>query len=157
MAKTTMGECMELRKLSESFYAQNTHLVEVLDKTNNSWTGGKTRGYGIVVVEVAGLKFGIPLRSNMNHRFGFITVSSEKKGLDYTKAVLLSKDEYISDAEFAIPTAEYIAIKDNTDDIAKEFNKFVNKYVRAAKNNDANVLNYYRYSTLKNYHVELGI
>lgn len=148
---------MELRKLSESFYAQNTHLVEVLDKTNNSWTGGKTRGYGIVVVEVAGLKFGIPLRSNMNHRFGFITVSSEKKGLDYTKAVLLSKDEYISDAEFAIPTAEYIAIKDNTDDIAKEFNKFVNKYVRAAKNNDANVLNYYRYSTLKNYHVELGI
>ena len=146
---------MEVKRLDELFYEENKHLVEVLDKRGAEWTGGKTRGYGIVLVEIGELKFGIPLRSHMRAKNGFVT--AEDKGLDFSKAVLLSKEEYISKTDFIIPRPEYLRIKDNSNDIAKGFNKYVSKYVRGAKNSDRNILKDYPFTTLQNYHVELGI
>ncbi|MBA5686084.1 type III toxin-antitoxin system TenpIN family toxin [Rugamonas apoptosis] len=148
---------MEVKKLNEVFYEENKHLVEVMDKTGTQWTGDKTRGYGIVLVEVNGLKFGIPLRSNMRPYNGFITAPKESKGLDFSKAVLLSKEEYISESEFIIPRPEFLRIKDNSAAIARDFNKYVKKYVRGASKNDSNILKDYRFTTLQNYHAELGI
>jgi len=147
---------MEVKKLNESFYDENKHLVEVMDKNGSNWNGHKTRGYGIVLVESGELTFGIPLRSNMRHPYGFITAPSENKGLDYSKAVLLKKEEYISDAEFIIPQPEYICIKENSEKIAKEFNKYVKNYMRGVRNEDDRILRNYRFSTLQNYRKELG-
>ncbi|ATX62886.1 hypothetical protein [Yersinia hibernica] len=50
---------MEIKKLEDAFYIENKHLVEVLDKRGNAWASDKTRGYGIVLVEIVGLRFGI--------------------------------------------------------------------------------------------------
>ena len=145
---------IQLRTLTDQFYVDNTGLKEALDGSND----GKVRGYGIVVIDLDGLVFGIPLRSHLNHKFGFVSERSEgiKKGLDYTKALLIQKDEYVSRA-YKIPASEFIHINDNKDKIQEDFNKFVSRYIEAHNKNDANILRNYRYSTLKNYHKELGL
>nr|WP_238828253.1 hypothetical protein [Edwardsiella piscicida]ATV90668.1 hypothetical protein [Edwardsiella piscicida] len=152
--KMKKQDYIQLRTLSDQFYIDNKGLQEALDGSND----GKVRGYGIVVIDINGLVFGIPLRSNLNHKFGFVSERSGgvKKGLDYTKALLIKKEEYVSRA-YKIPAAEFAQINDNKEKIQEDFNKFVNKYIEAHNKNDANILRDYRYSTLKNYHNELGL
>jgi protein AbiQ len=73
---------MELRKLEELFYQDNTHLVEVMDKNaSGQWDEKKPRGYGIVLVQTDQLRFGIPLRSGIKQDDAFITVPGTVKGL----------------------------------------------------------------------------
>ena len=147
---------MQLKKLEELFYEENKHLVEVLDKDRDgNWDGNKTRGYGIAVCEHKGLRFGIPLRTKIKHDCCFKT--KDDKGLDYSKAVLLLKDSYISKNPFVIPQEEHVKILDKSHHIQKMFSKYVEIYVKGHQKNDANILRYYRYSTLQNYHAELGI
>lgn len=145
---------IQLRTLTDQFYADNKGLQEALDGSND----GKVRGYGIVVIDLNGLVFGIPLRSHLNHKFGFVSERSEgvKKGLDYTKALLIKKEEYVSRA-YKIPTPEFTHINDKKEKIQEDFNKFVNRYIEANVKKDENILRNYRYSTLKNYHKELGL
>ena len=152
--KMSKQDYIQLRSLSDQFYADNKGLQEALDSSND----GKVRGYGIVVVDLNGLMFGIPLRSNLNHKFGFISERSEgtKKGLDYTKALLIQKEEYVSRA-YKIPTTEFTHLNDNKEKIQEYFKKFITRYIDAHNKNDTNILRNYRYSTLKNYHKELGI
>lgn len=146
---------MLIQKLEDIFFDENAHLEEVLDKRLGQWDGEKKRGYGIVLIQLNNLRFGIPLRSHISHSACFKTVGT--KGLDFSKAVLLAKDEYVSDTPFMIPTAEFVKIKDRTHFIQNKFSKYVEKYVQSVKKQDINVLKEYRFSTLRNYHVELGI
>ena len=136
---------MQIAKIKQAFFTQNDSLIEALDK-------GAGRGYGIAVVTIGnGLKFGIPLRSNMKHRGGFQTV--EKKGLDYSKAILIDDDNHIG-STFNIPADEYKKIQDKEHFITRRFQKYVEKYIKSVKKADANVLEEYRFSTLQNYHVQ---
>ncbi|ADW71606.1 type III toxin-antitoxin system TenpIN family toxin [Granulicella tundricola] len=146
---------MLIQKLEPLFFKENTHLVEVLDKSNGIWTAEKSRGYGILVISYNNLRFGIPLRSHIKHQARFLTDGT--KGLDYSKAVLLTKDEYISTTPFMIPPDEYVKIKDRTHHINGQFAKYVEKYVTAVQKNDENVLRNYKFSTLQNYGLELGL
>ncbi|MCL8300879.1 MULTISPECIES: type III toxin-antitoxin system TenpIN family toxin [Pseudomonas] len=153
---------MHVRKLDNLFYEENTHLVEVLDKAAGQWVEEKVRGYGIVVIEFRGLKFGIPLRSNLRSRkHCFVTAKTvrEIKGLDYGKAVLLSKEDYVSDAIFQIPPAEFKKLRDGSFHISQQFGKYVERYVQLSiEEPQSTVLTReYRFSTLVNYRVELGI
>jgi protein AbiQ len=148
---------MELRKLENLFYEENAHLVEVMDKSAGKWNDDKTRGYGIVVIEAGELRFGIPLRSGIRQEHAFITVAGTGKGLDYSKAVLLLKDEYISEIAFKIPDAEFVRIKEKSHRITLEFTKYVKHYKKGVANADRNVLRPYKFSTLQNYHKELGL
>ncbi|PQK37734.1 hypothetical protein C5Y92_28925, partial [Escherichia coli] len=63
---------------------------------------------------------------------------------------------YVSRA-YKIPTHEFTHINDNKEKIQEDFNKFVNRYIEANVKKDENILRNYRYSTLKNYHKELGL
>lgn len=149
---------MKIQKLEDCFFQENSHLVEVLDKDKSGvWISSavKQRGYGVVLIELKGLRFGIPLRSHMNHNFGFKT--KEGKGLDYSKAVLLSKDEYISEQPFLIPSDEFVQISDRVRFITQQFEKYVGKYIEGVTRADTNILRPYRFSTLQNYHKELGL
>jgi len=149
---------MKIQKLEDCFFKENSHLVEVLDKDRSgAWISSilKQRGYGVVLVELNGLRFGIPLRSHMNHHFGFKT--KEGKGLDYTKAVLLIKDGYISEQPFLIPSDEFVQISDRERFITQQFEKYVKKYIEGVKRQDENILRPYKFSTLQNYHKELGL
>jgi protein AbiQ len=79
--------------------------------------------------------------------------------LDYSKAVLLAKDDYVSNVPFQIPNDEIKLLRDGEHIIAKQFSKYVERYIKYAKQGpNASVLQReYRFSTLVNYHVELGI
>ncbi len=152
------GVSVELRKLEDIFYTENTHLVEVLDKKQlGVWDSKKTRGYGIVICDYKGLKFGIPLRSKLHPKNNFCFKTVGDKGLDFTKSVLLEKDEYISQRPFIIPNAEHTKIIDKAHHITTKFSKYVERYVLAVSKQDKNILRNYKFSTLQNYHVHLGI
>jgi protein AbiQ len=59
---------------------------------------------------------------------------------------------------FMIPADEYKRLSNRENHIRGSFEKYVNKYISAVRNHDVNVLcsSDYRFSTLQNYHVELG-
>lgn len=147
---------MDLKKLEQLFYDENAHLVEVLDKgADGKWAEYKTRGYGIAICEYKGLTFGIPLRSHIKHDYSYKT--ADDKGLDFMKAVLLSKASYISTDPFKIPVAEHKKIQQKSHFILNRFENYVQKYIKAVTSGDKNKLRDFRFSTLQNYHVELGI
>lgn len=145
---------MKISKLLPVFYQNNKHLSETLDGTGTR--GEKNRGYGVVVIEVGnGLRFGIPLRSHLAHNHGFKTI--EGKGLDYSKAVLIKNAAFIGQP-FIIPSEEYVKIKDKEHFITSRFQRYVDRYIKLANKGDLNALQQsYRYTTLVNYHAELGI
>lgn len=145
---------MKISKLLPVFYNNNNHLSETLD--GNGTPGEKNRGYGIVVIEINnGMCFGIPLRSHLRHRHGFKTIGD--KGLDYSKAVLIENAALIGQT-FKIPHDEYVKIKDREHFITSRFQKYVERYIVLANRGDNNALQQsYRYTTLVNYHAELGI
>ena len=158
------GYNVQLKKLGPSFYTDNTHLIQSLDFINGAWQAGKIRGYGIVVVSINNLTFGIPLRSNIKHDACYVTVRSniagiKGKGLDFSKAVLLKKPSHISPSPFRIPSDEFSKLKGKAAFITNKFEKYVERYVKAVGLNDGNILNSdeFRFSTLINYHSELGI
>jgi len=155
---------VQLKKLDNSFYTENSHLKEALDNHNGNWTQGKVRGYGIVLITINSLSFAIPLRTNIKHKAAYITVKSnqghiEGKGLDFTKALLIAEQKYISNLPFKISSAEHQKLANKEHYITKKFEKYVEKYIDAIKKNDANILGNtnYRFSTLCNYHAELGL
>lgn len=155
---------MKLVKLDNSFYRDNAHLKEALDNHRGNWTSGKVRGYGIVVIKINNLTFAIPLRSNIRHKASYIVKRSTEqgglgKGLDYSKALLITNRSYILTNEpFMIPPDEHKRLSNKGSHIRNSFEKYVYKYIAAVKKNDQNILcsNLYRYSTLQNYHRELG-
>ncbi|MDV7431417.1 type III toxin-antitoxin system TenpIN family toxin [Acinetobacter baumannii] len=152
---------LPLKKLTEEFYNNNPNLVEALD---GGWSAAaKVRGYGIVVISINSLTFGIPLRSHVRHKQAFFTDITQdpkgatRKGLDFSKAVLIQEDRYLDTASFKIPVNEFDRIQDNHQHIVDKFTKYVEKYMRAVSKSDENILRIYSYSTLKNYHKELGL
>ena len=137
---------MKIQQLTPAFYKDKAHLVELLTKN---------RGYGLVLLPLNNIDFGIPLRSRMTHRHGFNTVG--EKGLDYGKAVIFDDPTYVSVLPFKIPVDEYKIINANEKRIQREFEHYVDRYVSAVQKNDTRILGFYQYSTLQNYHKELGI
>ncbi len=155
---------MKLKKLEQSFYKNNSHLVEALDNFNGCWVKGKVRGYGVVVINLNGLTFAIPLRSNIKHKAAYITVKSavqgvKGKGLDFSKAVLITQAGYISNSPFKISPQEYKKLQNKDVYITNKFEKYVGRYIKAINVCDKNILQSteYRFTTLKNYHGDLGL
>ena len=145
---------MKISKLLPEFYIKNSHLHETLD--GNGSPGEKNRGYGVVLIQINGsMLFGIPLRSHLSHKHGYKTIGT--KGLDYSKAVWIESAAFIGQS-FSIPRDEYVKIKDREHFITSSFQKYVEQYIKLANRGDTRaLLQSYRYTTLVNYHTELGI
>jgi protein AbiQ len=150
---------MKIVKLDETFYKDHTHLIQAIDNHNRVWATGKSRGHAVVVISINNLRFGVPLRSKIKHKAAYFTTQDKDKGLDFSKALLISKDSYISNAIFKIPSVEHNKLSGKEAHITNSFEKYVRKYMNAITKNDKNILNSieYRHTTLQNYHIELGI
>ncbi|QTL39075.1 hypothetical protein HGO23_14615 [Xenorhabdus budapestensis] len=155
---------MKLRKLDQTFYDENVYLIQALDNEDGKWAPGKTRGHGIVVININQLTFAIPLRTAIKHNAAYITQKYNQKGmkgkgLDYSKALLITNPKYISDEIFLIPPEQHKNIQGKEFFITRKFEKYVEKYIKAVKRKDRHVLNSleYRFTTLQNYHKQLNV
>ena len=155
-----MKNQIEFRQLTPDFYNEN-NLVEMLDKGKD-----KGRGYGVLMVNVKGFRFAIPLRSKMskNHKDNYTTKIYKENGkkfrhgLDYSKALIIKKEHYISKKPFFLKDKnDFVKIRKSQYHIVKSFDKYVTRYIQAVKNQDQNILHRYRYSTLQNYHTEFEL
>ncbi|MCD9513013.1 type III toxin-antitoxin system TenpIN family toxin [Photobacterium phosphoreum] len=159
---------MELKKLNNSFYTENPTVENALDYYSNDglWDLSKVRGHGVVNITVNNLMFAIPVRSNVLHSASYILLKNTQKrwikgmGLDYSKALLIRKPEYITGDNFILKdkgAGKKLVGKEQH--VTDQFEAYVNKYISAVKKNDLNVLSDKRYeeTTLINYHADLGI
>lgn len=163
LEETVMSDII-LRQLTEDFYSENIHLEELLDKMKDGTFVDKGRGYGVLMVDVLGHKFAIPLRSGMQHKNNFATVISKdaskitrRKGLDYTKAVIITEERFVTDHPFKIPQNQFLKISKSEHLIILDFTKSISRYIKAIQKQDKNILWEYRFSTFKNYHAEFGL
>lgn len=159
---------MQLRKLDNSFYVDNLKVEQALDfdMKLGAWTGAKVRGHGVVQITTNGLTFALPVRSYIKHRAAFILEvnrqdrSVKGMGLDYSKALLITDPKHMSGNAFVLRSksaGKKLIGKESH--VTKQFTKYVESYISAVKKNDQNILNGfdYRYSTLINYHAQLGV
>lgn len=153
-----------LRQLTSDFYSENSHLQEALDKMKDGKFEDKGRGYGVLMVDVLGHKFAIPLRSEMTHKNNFATgifknasKKTIRKGLDYSKAVIITEERFVSSQPFKIPQDEFLKISKAEHQIILAFTKTLSRYIKAVQKQDKNILREYAFSTFKNYHFELGL
>lgn len=127
---------MKLKILSEKFYDTYSHCSEILKKEN--------RPYACLTIEFNGILFAIPFRHHIKHNHAFHTIG--EAGLDYTKAVVISDMQFLSDDKPSIESKEFAIIKREENKIRYGFFKYVNQYKRAMKHLDnprsANILKY---------------
>ena len=95
----------------------------------------ETRPFIQVCVEIEGVKFAIPLRSNINHPYAFWTDKANKCGADYTKAVVIKNDGYIdtSTRPYIRPN-EFKALRGKSYEIKKGMIGYIKKYKKAKTN-----------------------
>lgn len=73
--------------LSDAFYQTYIHCSEIEQK--------KDRPYICLLVDIDGVQFAIPLRSNIRHPHCYLTDPENHCGADYSKAIVLVKQTYI--------------------------------------------------------------
>lgn len=119
----------------------------------------KNRGYGVLYVECHGATFAVPLRSNMNHSNGFKTVFNGGvwNGVDYSKALVVSADDFDDEAFKPRRTDEYDKIQKNKAKIQSEFELYIQEYVEFIQSGSKDVPMKFKFSTLKYFHKELGL
>ena len=114
---------MKMILLSEEFYKKYGACPEIMQK--------ESRPYACFTVMIDGILFAIPIRHHIHHANAFLTI--ENRGLDYTKAVVIEDNSYISSAPAIIDTAEWNIIKKSENEIFYGFRKYYKQYCRALK------------------------
>jgi len=147
---------MEFHRLSTAFYAQFNRCEEILTK--------EERPYYVLLLELDGLTYAIPLRSHITHPYCFIadSSSSQKSGLDYSKAVIITDSaKYIDPAPVTIRQHEYNFLKQREYLVKKQFSSYVALYKKEIHRRQENpalpVSSLCRYASLKYFHKELGL
>ena len=147
---------MEFHRLSAAFYAHFGHCEEILTK--------EERPYYVLILELDGLTYAIPLRSHITHSYCYIASKSTEQisGLDYSKAVIITDSaKYIDSATVTIRQHEFNVLKKQEYLIKKQFSSYVKTYKkeiqRRFKNPTLPISSICRYSTLKYFHKELGL
>ena len=80
------------KHLTKLFYDKYGSYKEILNK--------EKRQYCIALLTVDDITFSIPFRTNINHKYSYIfknSPRSEKSGLDFTKAVVITETNFIGE------------------------------------------------------------
>ena len=117
---------MKLIILTKEFYTEYSNCKEILKK--------EERPYACLEIKLDNLIFAIPFRHHINHKFAFHTIG--ESGLDFTKAVVIANDTYISTDHPTIESAEFAIIKKEEQKIYYQFQRFLHQYRKAMKRPD---------------------
>lgn len=136
--------------LTEEFYKDYANCPEIEQK--------RLRPYVMLIVQIDNLTFALPLRSHIKHSYAFITDEINSCGVDYSKAVVISKSEYIDNKrQPRIRSNEYKVLVSKERTVTQEFINYLADYKKAVKER-ANRTSYtYKYCTLQYFHKELGL
>lgn len=115
------------------------------------------RPYIQIQIIVGGIRFALPLRSNINHPFAYITNKTDNSGIDFTKAVVID-DTYIDTSRIPhIRSNEFKALRGKDYTIGQRFLKYIYEYNTAKEDLtiDRNK-QLYNCSTLKYFDQQVG-
>ena len=132
--------------LSDSFYRDhpNPPFKEMEQKQN--------RPYIVFLVEIEGHIWAIPFRSHIRHAYAFFTDREIKCGIDYSKAVVVDRPEYIDQQTRPhLRQNEFEALRGNEFAVQKGFEKYIKLYKKAVRSGHSRYQSLIKYSTLQNY------
>lgn len=139
--------------LSSDFYNDYPSIKypEMEQKTN--------RPYIQVYVEIDGVQYAIPLRSDINHPHVLWTDKENHCGIDFSKAVVISEERYIDATKNPhLRQNEFDALRGKDYRIKTKMQKYIEKY-KKAKQDLSKPINQklVKYSTLQYFEKEIGI
>lgn len=139
--------------LSEEFYlAYPSEDYPEMEQKHN-------RPYIQVYVEIEGIQYAIPLRSDIHHPHVLWTDKKNHCGVDFSKAVVITDEKYIdSSTDPHIRQDEFDALRGKDYKIKTKMEKYIEDY-KMAKSDLSNPRNQQlvKYSTLQYFEAELGI
>lgn len=147
--------------IKDDFFKIHSDFVEMLDPFDLKKQ--TTRQYLYVNIKHKGNNILVPLRRNIpNHNpklyYPVPSLTRPNAGLDYRKILIVNNEEYIE-----IPSSQRLAdsqtkiINDNYETIEKAVIKYIDGYIKSANKNREYRDYDYSFSTLHNFHKELGI
>lgn len=139
--------------LSEKFY--NTYPAALYPEMEQK----KNRPYIQVCIEIDGVQFAIPLRSDIHHPHVLWTDKANHCGVDFSKAVVIMDSSFIdSDAEPYVRQNEFDALRGKDYRIKTKMEKYIADYKKAKKDLSKNVNRILvKYSTLQYFEKEIGL
>ena len=146
----------DIRLLSTTFYNNYSHKFypEILLKEN--------RPYLLLLLEIDGIKYGIPFRSNIKHRFCYKFKNSQRNssfgtGLDFSKSIVILDDSFLGN-KATIDALELAELKSKYVFIKTKFCNYIRSFKRYLKGKiiDPTLVSLYGRSTL-NYFKEVII
>ena len=118
----------EIRLLSEKFYEKYSKSIfsEIMDK-------GESRPYLVLLIEINNKTFGLPFRSNINHKYAFMIKNNRglKEGIDFSKAVVLEKEDIGRNAR--LKSGNLKEVQKHIDLIIAMFKKYLNQFIEVSK------------------------
>ena len=151
----------QILKLTTDFYAAYPSRLykELLEK--------RQRAYNCILFQSHyGYFICVPYRTEINHKYAYCFKKSarsriHKSGLDYTKIVVITDTRFIDTKDALVDKDEYNETMVNLDKIKREVLNYVEDYVSHIKREKMlHVKEFkrrYLFSTLKYFHMELGI
>lgn len=139
--------------LTDEFYkAYPSELYPEIEQKHN-------RPYIQVYVEINGIQYAIPLRSEIHHPHVLWTDKKNHCGVDFSKAVVINDEKYIDMlTEPHIRENEFNALRGKDYKIKVKMEKYIKEYKKAkqdlGKKHNQNLV---KYSTLQYFEKEIGI
>lgn len=149
--------------IKEDYFKENSHFIELLDPFG---TAKQTkRQYVFLNIQLENNNILVPLRSNLpsnkkNGNIGYPVPSAEKPnaGLDFRKILIVYDSSYIEIPEHPkIPKSQQHTIEQNYQAIENSVIQYIRGYIKSALKKRQKIDKKYRFSTLHNFHDELGI
>ncbi len=139
--------------LSKKFY--NTYPTSLYPEMEQK----QNRPYIQVCVEIDGVQYAIPLRSDIHHPHVFWTDKENHCGVDFSKAVVITDESYIDFfTEPHLRQNEFDALRGKDFKIKSKMEKYIADY-KKAKKDLSNPINQtlVKYSTLQYFEKEIGL
>lgn len=119
----------------------------------------ENRPYIQVCVEIDGVQYAISLRSDVHHPHVFWTDKANACGVDFSKAVVIKKDDYIDSVkEPHLRQNEFDALRGKDYKIKTKMAKYIADYKKAKKDLSKPInQTLVKYSTLQYFEKEIGL
>ncbi len=154
------GNHLKIKTIKDSYFEDN-NLVECLENKEQH------RPYLYVLVRYEGNNIFIPFRSKLNENGNLdkiinviaYDISSSKKPyakLDFSKMLIINDEKYIN-SDAIVDSTQYTKIKNDIEKIEKQAVNYISGYIKAVGKGRSRIDGRYRFSTLVNYHGELGL